>query len=212
MSISITARDSEIIDALVHRVRVLSLEQIGRTWWSGSTPPTKQAASRMNILATEKLVTSYQAFVHPELVLSEPIVQWNPEDQMPDFGAAAYRLQSRWIKPFVSVTCFIATNRSGRAFGGYGGRRSRSSEQTHDIHLAAVFLRYRAEAPHLVADWRSEAAILATRSNRREKLPDALIDNGEERRIIEFGGSYGKDKLVAFHEYCEREELPYEIW
>jgi len=30
--------------------------------------------------------------------------------------------------------------------------------------------------------------------------------------VIEFGGSYGKRKVQAFHDYCEEHSLPYEIW
>jgi len=166
----------------------------------------------MKVLAGEGLLSAYRALAHPEILLKAPVLRWAPGEATPDFGAVSYRLQSRWTKPFVSVACYMATKRAGRVIGGSGGRRSRTSEQTHDIHLAGVFLHYRATAPELVCKWTSEAAILRDRDTKREKLPDAMIVDGETRRIIEFGGSYGKEKIESFHDYCINEELPYEIW
>ncbi len=209
---SLTERDAEILDALAHRVRVLSAEQIGRTWWADSATSPQQATTRMRVLAEEGLVSSYRALAHPEIALHKPVVRWAPGEPLPNLAAAAYQLQSRWTEPFVYVTCFMATKRAGRISGGAGGRRSRTSEQTHDIHLAGVFLRYRAEFPNLVLKWTSEAKILRSRDTRREKLPDAMIEDGQTRRVIEFGGAYSREKIEGFHDYCVNANLPYEIW
>jgi hypothetical protein len=209
---SLTTRDEEILDALSHRVRVLSAEQIGRTWWAKSATPRQQAITRMKVLTELGLVSQYQALAHPEIPLLEPVLSWRRGEPPPDFARAAYRLQARWTKPFTSVTCFIATKRAGRISGGSGGRRSRTSEQTHDIHLASVFLRYRSVSPELIRQWTSEATILERRNGAREKLPDAMILDGAQRRVIEFGGAYGKEKIEGFHNYCVNEHLPYEIW
>jgi hypothetical protein len=166
----------------------------------------------MRLLAEEGLIAAYRALAHPELRLKEPVVRWSPGEPEPEFAGASYRLQSRWTEPFISVTCFMATRRAGRISGGSGGRRSRTSEQTHDIHLAGVFLHYRSCAPELVSKWSSEARILRGRDTRREKLPDAMMVDGNSRRVIEFGGAYSREKIESFHAYCLNEDLPYEIW
>ena len=212
MSVSLTARDAEILDALAHRVRVFSLEQIGRTWWGECQEPNQPAKARLKVLTNAGLVLSYSSLAHPELPLEDPVIRWEPGDATPDFGAGAYRVRCRWTQPFRTVTCFIATKRAATLVGGCGGRRSRTSEQTHDIHLSAVFLRYRSRSPHLVMSWKSEARILRGRTDRREKLPDAIIEHDDARMIIEFGGSYTKEKLTGFHEYCATEEVGYEVW
>jgi hypothetical protein len=85
-------------------------------------------------------------------------------------------------------------------------------EQTHDVHVAVVFLRFRSQFPELVNRWVSEAAILGTREDRSEKLPDALLELDTGPKIIEFGGSYPKEKVEGFHAYCEDQSLPYELW
>jgi len=79
--------------------------------------------------------------------------------------------------------------------------------------MATVFLRYRNLHPELVCYWKSEARILwERRGSKKEKLPDAVIELPDEKRIVEFGGAYSKAKLESFHEYCQRLEVPYEVW
>ena len=111
------------------------------------------------------------------------------------------------------VSAEIAADR----FGGYGGRPPRSIERTHDIHMAQVYLLYRLRQPELLSDWVFEEQVKAERklaaySNHGDKLPDVLLRTESQTRAIEFGGAYGKDKLIAFHRYCKEHLLPYEIW
>ena len=78
--------------------------------------------------------------------------------------------------------------------------------------MAGVFLLLRSTRPELVPYWLSEEALRAELGGPGEKLPDAMIRKDGERRVIEFGGAYRKDKLISFHDYCEAECLPYELW
>jgi trehalose-6-phosphatase len=110
------------------------------------------------------------------------------------------------------VPAVIATTTAARIFGGNGGRFPRDSEQTHDIHLSAVYLHYRQAKPKLAASWASEARIYETRDDKDQKLPDAMITVADSPRVVEFGGAYSKAKLEAFHGYCSVLELPYEVW
>jgi hypothetical protein len=43
-------------------------------------------------------------------------------------------------------------------------------------------------------------------------LPDAMIELEGRPHIIEFGGSYSKEKLESFYEYCTGNHFSYEIW
>jgi hypothetical protein len=112
----------------------------------------------------------------------------------------------------VSTYAVIATRSAGQRFGGHGGRFPRESEETHDIHLAAVYLRLRAADPKTAAHWIFEEEIRLRRAHRSGKLPDAMIERPGARKVIEFGGAYGKEKLGAFHAYCRELGLPYEVW
>lgn len=106
----------------------------------------------------------------------------------------------------------VATKLAGRHFGGSGGRIPREKEETHDVHLASVFLHFRGRFPEQVKRWVSEAAILRSRDGSSEKLPDAVIEFDSGPQVVEFGGAYSKEKVQSFHDYCSENSLPYELW
>lgn len=191
----------ELLSTLSTKLRVLSLAQILRTW------PT--VTRRLATLEREGFIISFVAVLHPELVLDRPIVRWAQGDEAPDLSKASYMLRNRWCLPPVPMKCYIASGSTGRMFGGWGGRYPRESEETHDIHLAAVFLRLKSSAPDIAATWVSEAQIKSERKQRRGKVPDAIV---LKRRVIEFGGAYKKQKLLGFHKFCEASNFDYEVW
>lgn len=216
MAAQLTERDLEIFDTLTRRVRVLSLEQIARTWWPDSANPTRTAEGRIKSFAAEGLLKIEHAPAHPELDLQNPVAQWSPGDEDPDHGATSYRLQSRWRLHPILTPCISASRLAAARFGGYGGRPPKDVERTHDIHMARVFLFYRTRQPDLVRYWVFEEQIKAERKRSRslygQKLPDVFLRCGGSVRVIEFGGAYSKEKLFSFHDYCKGNALPYEIW
>jgi len=191
----------ELLSVLTLRVRVLSVLQIARTWPS--------AVTALGRLEREGMIYTFTVAVHPELELTNPVARWSKGDAPPNFAAASYALRARWNKPAITARCIIATRAAGRMFGGHGGRYPRESEETHDLHLAAVYLCYRATSPELAASWVHEEEIKRERKQRKGKLPDALIS---KTKVIEFGGAYKKQKLMAFHKYCEAQGFEYEVW
>jgi hypothetical protein len=207
-----TANDFELLDALTHKVRVAKIAQIGRWLWKGVKRPEVSARTRLRALEAHGFVTCFYAEAHPEISLPAPIISWQRGAAPPDFSGASYRLQNRWTRPAVSTACVIATAQAGRLFGGYGGRFPRESEETHDIHVAAVYFRLCEENRDAARHWISEELIRQRRGYQGEKLPDALIDRPGDRKVVEFGGAYKKDKLERFHNYCAELELSYEVW
>jgi hypothetical protein len=191
----------ELLAVLTLRVRVLSFLQVARTW--------PKAVPGLKRLERHGLVFSFTAVAHPELPLVEPVIRWNIGTELPNFGSASYRLRSRWNRPGVPTKCIIASQAAGRMFGGHGGRYPRECEETHDIHLAAVYLRFRSVSPGIAASWVHEEEIKRERRQRKGKLPDALVGKS---RVVEFGGAYKKEKLISFHKFFEAKGFDYEVW
>ncbi len=218
MALVLTKRDLEIFDTLTKRVRVLSLAQVARTWWADAKEPTRVAENRLRILVGENLLQIERAPAHPEIQIEAPVAIWALGQPEPEFGAISYQLQTRWHQHPVLTPCVSASRAAADRFGGYGGRPPRSVERTHDIHMAQVFLRFRGRHPESVPDWvfeeqvKTERKLAGRRSTPGEKLPDAFLRSKSGTRVIEFGGAYGKDKLIAFHGYCKEHSFPYEIW
>jgi hypothetical protein len=209
----LNGRDREILEALTWRVRLMSVRQVGRTWWAGATDPDGGARARLKALERAGLVQTFTAMARPELELAGPLAVWEVGQAPPDLAALSYRLMSRWAEALRQTQCAVATARAGHLFGGRGGRLPKAQEETHDLHVAGMFLRYRQLRPDLMRHWASEEIVKRGRPKvRGEKLPDAMILAPDSARAVEFGGEYPKEKLAAFHAYCVAEQYPYEIW
>jgi hypothetical protein len=208
----LTERDTEILDSLTKRVRVLSFDQVAREWWGGQARASENASRRLITLERGGLIRRVSGFAHPELPLSEPVATWRFDAPPPDFGRLSYQLRVRWKEPLRMTHALIATKLAAGQLGGSGGRFPRPSELTHDLHLAAVFLNLRRSDPARSKTWLSEASQYALGGGRDERLPDAVVGNGRHQVAIEFGGAYSKAKLIEFHEHCAANSLQYEIW
>lgn len=187
------------------------MEQVVRTWWP-ATKTSAAAVSRLRCLEAKNLIQICAAPAHPEIELKTPIVDWSPGDAVPDFGAISYRLHTRWREHPRRTVCISATRVAAARFVGHGGRFPREVERTHDIHVAAVYLLYRLRSPELLAGWQHEEEVRLERPRRGERLPDVVLHTAVGPRAVEFGGSYSKARLRAFHTYCEHSSLPYEVW
>ena len=204
----LTERDREILLALTQKVRLLSLEQIARTWWPSALPAT----ARNRLAALPALLHRLTLNAHPELTLPGPLFTWRPGEADPPCGALSYRLKKRWNQAVRPTTVYIATEKAARYFGGYGGKLRRPLQATHDLHVAQIYLRLWQADPGLAALWVSEERFAPER--RREKLPDAVLRDaaGNLILVIEFGGAYDAKHVERVHLDCVARSLPYELW
>lgn len=215
LSSKINERDAEILETLSLRVRTLSVEQVARTWWPEVTDPVRAARSGLRRLEVLGKVHCYSLIAHPELDLHQPLVAWSPRDPIPDFEKLAYQCVNRWTEPVRPCPAIVASATTGCEYGGWGGRFPRPSEQTHDLHLATVFLLKRGVDPELPKYWRSEELIRLRRAakghNGPDKLPDAMVTR-PKRMAIDFAGRYSATRLESFHDFCADQGLRYELW
>ena len=202
-----TSRDETILEALTLKVRIVTLSQVAETWWGGATALARR---RLGYLESLGLVARHRVNLHPMLQLSGPVCVWEQREQKPDAGAVAYRLQSRWAKPLILSTVYVATQKAGDQFGGFGGGFKHRTQLTHDVHLSELYLK-RVRTGQ-ADDWVGEEVFAAEREG--EKLPDAILRDGSGQiyRVIEFGGRYDSRRVSDFHDDCAGRGLPYEIW
>jgi hypothetical protein len=208
-----TDRDREILETLTLRVRMLSVAQVARTFWSNGAIGEANSRRRLSQLDDAGLVHRLTVMARPELNLTEPLIDWRPGLEAPALGQVAYKLKRRWTEPVRSTAVVIATARAASQLGGTGGRRPRASEITHDLHMATVYLLARTDHARS-RRWISEAAYSKRWGKAGERVPDAalLSSRGGRKKLIEVGGAYPKRKLEGFHRFCEDQELGYELW
>ncbi len=184
---------------LTTRVRVLSLDQIGRTWGRAHADPKGRARRLVERLARRGIAEPILLMARPEIVPSVPLATWQPGLPQPDMGAVAWKLQSRRrSQPASRTPCVVATSR----------RPPRQTEVTHDLHLAAVFLLMSEELPTRASSWIFEDDLDLS----GEKQPDAVVVDGETRTVIECGGEYGRGRLEDDHVFFAGLGFGYEIW
>lgn len=209
----LTGREKEIVSALTSKIRMLSFEVILGEWWPCSESAKTNARRRLSELVDARLLVRERAFARPLLPLAEPAFRWKPGQEAPSFGELSWAIQKRWTEPSREATVYLATRRAASIFGGKAeGRIKNLSQVTHDVHLGALYLKFRREAPTLAAGWVGEEVFAPAREH--QKLPDAMLYDGQgrARMVIEFGGAYPTERLRAFHEDCAARGLPYELW
>lgn len=199
---------------LATRVRTLSMDQVHRTWWTELS--SRAARERLRRLAAQGLLVEQLHLARAEVQLDSPIVVYRPGHSIPDLAAVARHAQRRWNTPPRLTLCAVASRSSGARFGGRGGRSPRDPEWTHDLHLAQVYLSFRAKDLRRAASWIPEDLVHRPgepRPKPGEKQPDALVRDGNGLVAIELvGSSYDAAKLEAFHTYCAMRRLAYELW
>lgn len=204
-------RDREILQALSLKVRLFTQRQVAAHWFGGELV---NARRRLKRLAEADLLQRISVQARPLPPLESALIRWQVGDPAPDFGAVAYRCQHRWrMRPPRRSAAWIATERTAQLFGGVRrGELKQPTQATHDLGLAAVWLRFRKTAPQWADAWRGEDLLAHTRKG--EKLPDAfLVDGrGEVIWVIEFGGGYDTLRVAAFHADCAARSLPYQLW
>jgi hypothetical protein len=204
-----TELEEEITETLTCRVRLLSLAQLQRTWWSDAPEAAPRALER---LCATGWLRRRVAELKPELPLEAPLLRWSPGEGEPDFGGLAYRARIRFTGRSAPEPVFLGTQKAADAFGGHVPDLKAQS-LTHDIHVAALYLALRKRAPAEAALWITEDELAPDREG--EVLPDAALRarDGTLLRVIEFvGSSYTAERLSGIHFDCLIRHLPYELW
>src|SRR5262245_27783486 len=123
MTVQLSQRDHDLLDALLRRVRVLSVPQIARTWYGKSDSAEQAAIRRLRQLQRYGLIKLLTAMAHPEIDLAEPLLKWSPSDQPPNLSSLARELRGRWSQPPRVVRLAYATRMANCRFGGFIGDR-----------------------------------------------------------------------------------------
>lgn len=181
-------------------------------WWGHTADPRANASRRLRRLESAGFVARTHALARPEIELTKPLTIWSPGEPVPDLARVAHLGRTRFSEPARSTTLLSASRKTAIRFAGVPVRPPRKNEVTHDIHVAALYLRCRALKPTQAASWRGEWLLPHTRGRRSAKVPDALVVRRRQSVAMEFVGHYTPEKLLGFHEYCKRQQYAYELW
>jgi len=207
-------REKEMLATLTNRVRVMTLDQVARTWWSEKQWGVSRAKKALCELADAGWVNFHDATSRPICRLQHPLFSWQPADSEPDFSRLSQQLHRRAMVPAEIVPVVYATSKSNSLFGEGTLPKVKPTQMTHDLHVAEIFLTYRA-AGLRSSEWVGEDQF--PYSWPIQQRPDAiLVDRrGVVIRAIEYGGDYSTERLDELHDGLSQFDchgLAYEIW
>ena len=211
MTITLTARDLDLLETLTRRVRLLTVRQIAVHWWPDARSQC-QTRRRIERLAAARLVEVHRINAHPLLPITKPLFTWKPGDDEPNCERIAVTCQDRWTQPAMSMTVCVAAPLAANLFGSTACSIPLREHRNHDLRLACVYATYRSQRPQLAALWTGEHAL--PKAGYRIKDPDAFLcaADGQVVRVIESAGRYSVAQVESFHEHCAEHDLPYELW
>ena len=204
-------REEQILRALANDVRVFSLTQVARVWWSSTRWGRSRAKAAMIELDSSGWLQVHRSLARPVYELYQPLVSWSPSDETPDFWELS-RVLHRRANTAASMTTFVfASARSVAMFGRGRAPSVKLTQMTHDLQVAEVYLRYRTNGLS-ARHWVSEDRL--PHDWPLKQRPDATVTNeeGEIHRAVEYGGDYPPSRLVEMHEGLSSIQMDYEIW
>ncbi len=211
MTLALTSRDLDLLETLTRRVRLLTVHQVAELWWPDGNRQ-RPARGRLERLFAAKLIELHRMNVHPLLPVNAPLFAWQPGEAEPDFEQLAAHCRDRWNKPAVPMTVCVAAPLTANLLGSTARSVPKREHRNHDLRLASVYVAYRLRKPQLAELWLGEHAL--PKAGYRIKDPDAFLrrPNGDVLRVIESAGRYDATRVESFHDHCEANEFPYELW
>lgn len=202
---------ADLLVVLTHSVRCLSLRQVARLL-ADANDAQRAARDLVRRLTLCGLVDTRTVMAHPPLRLLEPIYCCASNVALPDFGALAYEVQSRWRLAPERMIVVQATPRAAALTGGPLPTRDavRDTELAHDLTLGQIFLEH-----YLGRDeklWIPEDALRAEGWPRRDgHVPDSLIRSPLGDTALELAGrSYSAQRLSEIDRAFRG--MGYELW
>lgn len=211
MTLALTRRDLDLLDALTLRVRLLTIAQVAHIFWPARSKQHR-TRHRLSQLESFGFVEIHCFNAHPLLPVQKPLFAWQPGEDEPDCERIALQCRERWQEPAIPQTVCVAGALAANLFGSTSRGVPPREHRDHDLRLACVYAAYRQQHPRLSALWRGEHGL--PKAGYRIKDPDAFLcaEGGRRLRVIESAGRYSAAQVQSFHDHCETHELPYELW
>jgi len=190
--------DLAVLELLAHRVRLLSIDQVGALVARKTADSARVGREWARRFELAKLVERFTVIARPPAP-ARHFAFWTPGRPVPDFSAVSRMLRQRAkaAEPLVVPVVRLGAN-GAKFFGVRAPRVPRRSETSHDLQLAEYAVLYAGMGEQL-ARWLSEDE-LAREKAYAGVVPDAELHfRSGTRIVIECGGAYSTQKLSAFH-------------
>lgn len=205
------SREKEILRVLANDVRMLSADQVARTWWTDTRWGSCRCKESLWDLAVRKWISMQPVLARPIHLLVTPLLTWQAGQPLPQFELLARQLHKRAKSQPAVITVVYATSKTVSLFGKGKKPSIKIAQMTHDLHVSEIFLHLRASGRYS-ARWLSEDQL--PKAWPLDIRPDAVLldDVGKPATAIEYGGDYSVQRLKELHAGFDSIGLGYELW
>ena len=214
--IQLTNRDTDILETLGLKVRLISETQITDSFFGGSVSASRR---RMKLLRQHQLVEAYKIHAHPLFELDHPVVSWKHGESFPhDFECISHELRKRWTRTTFPMTVYIASPKTAVLLYGRDWRPlPRAIEWSHDLQLTQIYLKYRRDFPELATRWIGEDAAkqVLPKPDKHEAVVDAIVlsEGFDPIGGVEAGGQYSASRCAKLVSDIRTKDYRwFEIW
>ena len=139
--------------------------------------------------------------------IAEPLFEWKPGDEVPDFGALSYQARTRWDdNPVRETTVFAAAQKMLDYWGLPPRKHVKLQQATHDLGCNRMWAYASNRWPHL--EFIGED--LFPPRGHRVGVEDAQVVDGEGIvYVLEHAGAYRRERCIHFHEHVAARNLAY---
>ena len=170
------ALEEEILISLAWHVRVLSVEQLARAWWSGLATGERLASKFVKAWSTTDWLHVRYVLSRKSTPLAEPLEVWHPEAPVPDFAELSRLLHRRARTPTRKFRIVTASRKCRELFGVVGGaHRPKLTQLSHELFVAEATAN---EGP-TIKRWRPRAQGRAFPINKPMTHVTVVVENRE---------------------------------
>jgi hypothetical protein len=209
-------RCAELGEILTQKLTCLTAAHLAARWDIDSASGRWHLDRWLAARAAEGLLVRHCVLARLTPPLDAPLWASETGGEPADPGhAVAWRLARRWATTPLRVIVYTAGRRLARIYGGQmRGGLGNPDAISHDLALAALYVRFAATRPEAARDWVPDFRRAAA-AGYGEKQPDVLLfdADGTPYRAVELAGIYSAGRLAALAAHCRVGlGLPLEVW
>lgn len=203
-----TVRDLEIVESLALRVRVLTVRQMSAIWWRDPDRSRRVIRRCLRRLVLAGLLVRTTINALPVVPTTEPLLQWQPGQPVPDFGHLTRSVSRRSGTASIPTVVYTASRIAGNLFGGIADESPSVDGINHELRLAEVFASRCRETQK---SWYRNLLPADDRPYLQNGV--CVIDStGALTKIVRSSQRYTVRQTERFHERCTEHALSYELW
>lgn len=208
----LNALDREILTTLTQRVPLLDVSQARLVWWRNHES-TKPAASQLARLCRLGWLDHYHLDLKWPLLRYQPEFAWNPGDEAPIVRKLRnFARNAETSGMVITSDVYVASAFTANAYGISHRGQIQADEFTELLAWAQVYVRKCKMHSDAGRRWNAEGIFNFDAKSSRLPQHVSYGVTATSKPLICLLAHSSQKSLLALHEQCLEQSLPYEMW